>query len=280
MSLSKKDLEAARRQIDAIDDELHDLIMRRAEAVRAVGAAKPAGATVYRPAREAQVMRRLAARHAGGFPAPVLIQIWRELMAAAVMQQSPFSVAVVEGDAPIRALARDHFGAAAPLAAHDSSIGALDAVAAGDATFALLPLPRVGDAGPWWPWLTASPAGDGAPRVIGEAPFFGAASAQGLIVGVAAPAPSGEDETLIALESADRLDAGPVPEACDGAGLGPAAVMDGTAGDGKWLTLVQLHDFIAPDDARVGALTRTAGLDIDRVTWLGAYPTPLSAPKG
>ena len=278
MSLSKKDLEAARRQIDAIDDDMHDLIMQRAEAVDAVGAAKPRDAAVYRPAREALVMRRLAARHAGRFPTRVLIQIWRELMSAAVMQQQPFSVAVMEGEALVHALARDHFGAAVPLVAHGSATRALDAVAAGDATFALLPLPRAGDTDPWWPWLTAAPAGDGAPRVVGRVPFLHAAGAEGLIVGGAAPAPSGEDEALIALECADRMDAGPVTDACAAAGLGPAAAMAGAARDGKWLTLVHLHDFIAPDDERIGGLTRTAGLDIDRVHWLGAYPTPLDPP--
>src|SRR5262245_23985308 len=59
-------LAALRQQIDAIDQQMHDLLMRRTEAVLGIAAAKrESGEAVLRPAREAQVLRRLLARHKG-----------------------------------------------------------------------------------------------------------------------------------------------------------------------------------------------------------------------
>ena len=93
MSETPKSLEDLRRDIDAVDDAIHDLIMRRTALVHAVRATKSDGLAL-RPGREAVILRRLLARHRGAFPRPVLVRIWRELMGAMVRLQGPFSVAV------------------------------------------------------------------------------------------------------------------------------------------------------------------------------------------
>ena len=70
---------ALRQQIDAIDNQLHDLLMARTELAVAVGAAKAAkqpvkgdspaeGAKFIRPAREAKILRRLVARQSHRVP--------------------------------------------------------------------------------------------------------------------------------------------------------------------------------------------------------------------
>ena len=100
MNLDPPQLEQLRRAIDAIDDQLHDLLMKRTELAGQITAAKRAavpgvdGAGFMRPGREAQVIRRLAARHHGPFPKLAMVQLWREIMSAFVGLQTPFTVAV------------------------------------------------------------------------------------------------------------------------------------------------------------------------------------------
>src|SRR6185437_12724944 len=78
-------LEDLRRRIDEIDDQIHDLLMRRAELVEAIGNSKKSeNAPVLRPGREARILRRLVARHRGRLPRSVLVRLWRELLSGTV----------------------------------------------------------------------------------------------------------------------------------------------------------------------------------------------------
>ena len=130
-------LDELRQQIDKIDDKLHDLVMRRAELVVSVGAAKKGGRIpALRPGREAQILRRLVSRHEGPFPAPLVVRIWRELMGGTIGMQVDFSVAVY---APAVApgfwdLARDHYGSFTPMTAHSTASQVLRAVTEGSAS--------------------------------------------------------------------------------------------------------------------------------------------------
>ena len=94
MSAAKTSLEDLRHGIDEIDDALHDLLMRRTEVVKQVLAIEGDGGSRIRPGREAQVLRRLVARHRGAFPKPVVARIWRDIVAALTTLQGPFVVAV------------------------------------------------------------------------------------------------------------------------------------------------------------------------------------------
>src|SRR5690606_24128637 len=79
MSAVEDRLSSLRREIDEIDDKLHDLIVARMEAVAKVGKAKSAASQdILRPAREAAILRRLIERHTGSFPKAGLVRIWRE----------------------------------------------------------------------------------------------------------------------------------------------------------------------------------------------------------
>ncbi len=111
MATSTSALDDLRRRIDQIDDQLHDLIMQRAEVVEAVARAKKrAGIATVRPGREAALLRRLVERHRGRFPRTVLVRLWRELISGAISLQGEFAVAVyAPGGLPdYWDLARDH----------------------------------------------------------------------------------------------------------------------------------------------------------------------------
>ena len=111
-----------RQEIDAIDGDLHGLIRRRAALVGEITAAKPPGGLALRPGREAQVMRQRLATHEGAFPAAAVYRMWREMMSAFTLMQTPaLKVAVCRpADQPgYWDLARDHFGCQIPFVGND-----------------------------------------------------------------------------------------------------------------------------------------------------------------
>jgi len=81
--MNEKDLIRLRLQIDALDAQLLALLNRRAALVRKVGALK-GGAPAYRPERESQILRRIAAATEtdGGMPAEGALTVFREIISA------------------------------------------------------------------------------------------------------------------------------------------------------------------------------------------------------
>ena len=94
MAEAKPTLDALRAEIDAIDDQLHGLIMQRAQVALSIGALKNSHgpeAGFMRPSREARLLRRLAAKEDGPLPKAVVIRLWREIIAGVLRLQGPFS---------------------------------------------------------------------------------------------------------------------------------------------------------------------------------------------
>jgi len=76
-------LSELRRRIDEVDHRLLELLSERGRIVLEVGALKHAENTpVWRPEREAQILRRLADRNPGPLPDSALSTIWREVISA------------------------------------------------------------------------------------------------------------------------------------------------------------------------------------------------------
>lgn len=81
-----------RNQIDAIDDQLLELLNRRGQLAQSVGHAKN-GAPIYRPEREAQVVRRLQAVNPGPLTAKAVERLFKEIMSACRSLEQPMAVA-------------------------------------------------------------------------------------------------------------------------------------------------------------------------------------------
>ena len=272
------DLASLRAELDRLDDALHDMLMRRAEVVKQVGALRVKGPVPLRPGREAAIIRRLLARHQGGLPAFGIVRIWRELLGTTTAQQHPLVVSVceAEGDPAYLALAREHFGALTPMHRHRSPAEAMDEVRAGRATVAVLPMPTEDEASSdaWWTALL-HPGGPPV-RVVARLPFWlprpeGTPTVQGLVVSAASPDPSGQDRTLLGLELADadcvRLDT-----ALSAAGFraGPVILRrDAHASTAR--ALAEVEGFVGDDDPGLQALHGAGYLPVV----LGAYAVPV-----
>ncbi len=205
MPVTPSDLEGLRRRLDEIDDKLQDLLIDRAQIVSQVAASKKDGnRPAYQPAREAEIIRRLVGRHRGAFPVATLVRMWREMLAATVRLQSPFSVAVfAPADRPgFWDLARDHYGSNTPISAYETVNQVIRAVGSGTNSVGVLPLPNTGEPDPWWPHLLSTD--DDAPRVVARLPFGARGNARAdtdaLAIGCGGQEESGLDRTLLGAE--------------------------------------------------------------------------------
>jgi hypothetical protein len=223
-----------------------------ADAKRAAG---DGGKFGLRPAREAQIMRRLLKDRDPAASPALVMRIWRELIGDSLSQQGPFHIAVWGGKLETRAveLARLRFGAAPSLTTVARPEDALAAAhtPGGVAVLALAP-----DSS-WWGKLLAQPD----LKVFATLPCL---AAWGPTVAVAVArvevAPTGADQTLWVT---DAPDIGNTIEALshDGVAGGPLVQHGG-------LTLYALAGYYQPDDAR---LARAPG----RLTGvIGAAPEP------
>src|SRR5262244_2165322 len=141
-----------RRDIDRIDETMHGLLMERGEIIDRLIAVKQTQETgsAFRPAREADMMRRLVERHKGILPLDTAEGIWRVIIATFTFVQAPFSVHadLSAGDALMRDSARFHFGFTVPLIGHQGAAGVLAAVAASKGDLGLVS--ATSGASPWW----------------------------------------------------------------------------------------------------------------------------------
>ena len=125
--------------------------------------------SAFRPAREAEMMRRLVGRHAGILPLDTVESIWRVIIATFTYVQAPFAVHadLSAGDAAMRDSARFHFGFTVPLSVHMGAAGVVAAVAGSKGDLGLVPTTAPPGAGAWWSALE----GKDAPKIIARLPF-------------------------------------------------------------------------------------------------------------
>jgi chorismate mutase len=158
-----------RREIDRIDEAMHRLLMERGDIIDRLIATKKTteSGSAFRPAREADMMRRLVERHHGILPLDTAEGIWRVIIATFTYVQAPFSVHadLSAGEAAMRDCARFHFGFTVPFVTHIGAAGVVAAVAASRGDLGLVPATAAKSA--WW---TALEGGD-APKIIARLPF-------------------------------------------------------------------------------------------------------------
>lgn len=268
-----------RAQLDRVDDAIHDLLMQRAGIVGQVAQLAARGKVAFRPGREADIIRRLLARHTGALPRRVLPRMWRELFAATISMQGLLSIAVSEPEpgGGFVACAREHFGVLTPLRAHASPVRALSEVSAGAATAAVLPLPQEDEAAAaaWWTMLLRRDQ----PRlhVVARLPFWaprseGAPQVQALVVCAAPPDASSRDRTLLGFDLPPEMSRARLSGALAAAGLVPAAMIlrrDAAAQTAHGL--VEVDGFVTEDDPALAVLADSAV----RPLVLGAYAVPV-----
>ena len=260
-------------KLNVLDDEIHDLLMRRAALA---GELPPAG-----PARGAMTLRRLAARHMGKLPLAGLVRIWREIMAT---PGDVRQVHVFAGDkvASYRDLARDYFGSTAAMESHPSASAVIHACAADNASFGILPPPDSDEnERPWWVQLT--PSGQPGPRVIARLPQVGTSDQQvgAYAIGSLEQEATGSDTSLIILEAKADLSRTKLQALVKEVGFDAQLMAVGrdSARSSSRQHLLEISGFVPRDDSRLGVLLEQAGDTIVRLVSVGGYADPLPSPR-
>ena len=160
-----------RREIDRIDEAMHRLLMERGDIIDRLIAAKQTQekGSAFRPAREADMMRRLVDRHKGILPLDTAESIWRVIISTFTYVQAPFSVHadLSAGDAAVRDSARFHFGFTVPFVPHPDAPSVVVAVSGSRGDLGLVPVFGMAGAGAWWSALES----DAAPKIVARLPF-------------------------------------------------------------------------------------------------------------
>ena len=163
-------LQELRKEIDAIDEQVHRLLMARGDIIDRLIQVKQTQevGSAFRPAREASMMRELVQRHRGILPLDTIESIWRVIISTFTYVQAPFAVHadVSVGEPAMRDSARFHFGFVVPYVAHFSARAAVEAVAKSKGDLALVS--AISGRTPWWIALEA----DGAPKITARLPFL------------------------------------------------------------------------------------------------------------
>ena len=141
--IDESEIRQIRAEIDAIDTNVHEQLVRRVELAVKMAAAKDkvaAGQPRMRPGREAAILRSLLARHAGPLEFPVVARIWRELINANLRVEGDFRIALfADGREDVERAARSQFGDLTPFDRYDTAQEALTAAAQQSDTLAVLP---------------------------------------------------------------------------------------------------------------------------------------------
>ncbi len=290
MTEPENKLQQLRKAIDDIDDRLHDLLMARADLAGQVRAAKlDASAdeggdmgSAYRPAREADMLRRLKSRHRGALPFESVARIWREIIASLTQLQAPYGLYIC-GGADLMAfhdIGRFYYGASARIEVM-ADADAVVAAAAGDPLgLGLVPFPGPG-VEPWW--LRVMPRLDRGLAIIAGLPFFRSLPANRhnpsiLVLSHAPFEPSGDDTSLLVAECAAGLDESEFMALLD-AEAGGSALLDRRPGEGAEptteLRLVRLSGYIPDSQDMLNRLNSRAPGQIKALTLLGGYANPI-----
>jgi chorismate mutase/prephenate dehydratase len=224
-------LDAIRRDIDSIDDQILALLECRFAATGRVKASKSSDGSIasspLRPAREAAMLRRLIGKAGPAVPPDVLVRLWRVILSASTQFQAPVTLHIDEAlgkDPGMSLLMSQHF-CGMQINLHPSPISALGALRASPGDLAIV------DTTSSWASGFSGHANEDA-RIIGTLPVISTGTVPLLLIfGHAESQESGDDETIM-------LAPGPLKHL-------PAAIWQAALGS---FTLISIPGFLGAGD--------------------------------
>ncbi len=273
-----------RRQIDSLDNQIHDLLMDRAELVLKIGEEKrKSKVQVVQPDREAVMIRRLLARHKGPLPKEAVVRIWRELVGAVSLLQTGLRVAVAVPDDHSGLgywdMAKDYFSSVLPMQKIANPVAALGMVREGDATFAVVPWPADNEQNPWWRYLMDE-SGEQAMRIMARLPLGDRSRAganpefRALVVARVRYDTSGDDRSFLALELNQSVSRARIVDRAKTFDLIARSLYSHDVRDGRHtLHMLEVDRYVAPGDPLLKDLLRALESE-GKCICLGGYPIP------
>lgn len=261
--------------IDSVDDQIHALLLRRAEFVEQVAATKrlpngtlPKGA--YRPAREASILRRLYEQNRAPLPFSIVFTCWREIIGGFTAMQNPVSISVQASPSnDILDTARAHFGAAAKISPHETFENVARDIAQDAGTIGVASTLFEDNGQDAW-WLACMGNDAQSPRVISALPFYGDVITA-YCLSLAPLEESGDDETLIAVQFDTVRNNDDIDKRLDSASL-KAKVLH-ISGNTALIKFAGFH--VEQDTPMHQTLAKALDVQRPQISVIGAYPTPI-----
>lgn len=139
MADEQQELGKLRESIDRIDGEVLHLLSERAKLAQRVGEIKHGN--IYRPEREAQVLRRIAATNPGPLPEAAVRTIFREVMSACLALEQPLKIAYFGPAGTFtESAAKKHFGSAPTFTPFLTIDDVFRAVESGQVDYGVVPI--------------------------------------------------------------------------------------------------------------------------------------------
>ena len=133
------ELSGLREGIDHIDGEVLRLLSERARLAQRVGEIKHGN--IYRPEREAQVLRRIAELNPGPLPEAAVRTIFREVMSACLALEQPLKIAYFGPAGTFtESAAKKHFGSAPSFTPYLTIDDVFRAVESGQVDYGVVPI--------------------------------------------------------------------------------------------------------------------------------------------
>lgn len=135
----QEELGKLRDGIDRIDGEVLRLLSERAQIAHRIGEIKHGN--IYRPEREAQVLRRIADANPGPLPEGAVRTIFREIMSACLALEQPLKIAYFGPAGTFtESAAKKHFGSAPAFTPFLTIDDVFRAVESGNADYGVVPV--------------------------------------------------------------------------------------------------------------------------------------------
>lgn len=139
MASQEEELGKLRDGIDHIDGEVLRLLSDRAKLAQRVGEIKHGN--IYRPEREAQVLRRIAELNPGPLPEAAVRTIFREVMSACLALEQPLKIAYFGPAGTFtESAAKKHFGSAPTFTPYLTIDDVFRAVESGQVDYGVVPI--------------------------------------------------------------------------------------------------------------------------------------------
>lgn len=140
--MSEDPLHGLRLQIDAIDNQILELLNQRAKVVLDVGKAKEGSArSFYVPSREKAIYQRLTEMNPGPFPEEAVRKVFREIISASLNMELPLQVAFLGPQSTFTHMAAmEQFGLSAQLVPMKSIPAVFEEVERGRAHYGVVPV--------------------------------------------------------------------------------------------------------------------------------------------
>lgn len=283
--MSQSVLDDIRRTIDQLDEKIHDLLIKRAEAAsRLTELLRKNEQPTVSPAHDNALLRRLLDRHQGPMPREAVVSLWREMIGASLAVQGGQNATVTVPDNQAGLLfwdmAKDYFGSVLPLQRVVNPLAALSMVREKEAAFAVMPWPENEAPQPWWRFLMDD-SGAQPMRIIARLPLGEHKKDNGNPVNkalVVARLPfdvTEVDRSFLILQLEHRVSRARIVDKAKALGLTPLSLHTSAGGSPDYNDhLLEVTGFKAGDTTKLEKFLSLLESDMGKIVFAGGYPQP------